>query len=85
MNTIKKEELNNWLIDNLYIAMHSFEAQDSPEFQAWADGFPKDAAQIIVNAEYGEDWEDDDREEIPEEEAKQYVGILLQRLVSNWG
>lgn len=85
MKTIKiQEELNQWLVEYITSSIHSMEAEDSEEFNQWAKSYPREAVQMIVDAECMNDWGYEERSEISEEEAARYAGVLIQRIVSSW-
>jgi hypothetical protein len=85
MDFIKvKEELREWLADYITDTIHGFEAEDSVEFNQWAENFKKEEAEFVVNMEFVNDWGYDKRNEIPEEEAKDYANALLEKILDRW-
>ena len=56
MDFIKvKEELREWLADYITDTIHGFEAEDSVEFNQWAENFKKEEAEFVVNMEFVND------------------------------
>ena len=84
METIKKENLKNGLINHITDTIHNFKAENFPEFNLWASSFNKEEADFLVNMEYSNDWGYDTRTEIPLHEVEEYKKILLDRILKNW-
>ena len=80
---IKYEKLKEWLIDYITDTIHQLES-DSPEFNAWAKSFKRAEADFVVNMEFVVDWGDDERSEIPEDEAMSYGNTLMKVILDRW-
>lgn len=84
MKTINiDEELQEWLVNYLINAIHGLESDDL-KFNQWAKSYPRKAVDLIVCAEFDNDWGYGECREVTEEEAKQYAEALLQRIVNTW-
>lgn len=79
-----KTELKKWLVNYITKAINSCESEDEEEFNAWAKAFQKENAAIVVDMEFGNSWEYDERESISEEEATKYAQMLIQRILNSW-
>ncbi len=79
-----KTELKEWLVNYITNNIHGFESEDSPEFNAWAKAFDKEEASFVVEMEFINDWEYDQRESISEDEAAKYAQPLIKRILENW-
>ena len=44
METIKIEDLKEWLVDYITMNIHSMESEESEEFNNWAKSFEKEEA-----------------------------------------
>lgn len=85
METIKiKEELRDWLANYITDTIHGCKTEDSVEFNKWANSFKKEEAEFVVDMEFVNDWEYDERSEIPKEEAVEYAQSLLERILNSW-
>ena len=79
-----KNELKEWLVNYITDSIHSFESEDSKEFNVWAKAFKKEEASFVVDMEFTNDWGYDERESISEEEAAKYAQPLIQKILNNW-
>ena len=84
MDTIKKENLKEWLVEYLINSIHSCEIADSKEFNEWAKSYPKEELEALVSMEFVGDWGYDKRNDIPVEDVKEYADAFLQRIVDSW-
>lgn len=84
MDTIKIEDLKEWLVDYITMNIHSMESEESEEFNNWAKSFEKEEAEFVVRAEFVNDWGYDNRNEISIKEASEYAQALIQRILSTW-
>lgn len=84
METIKIEDLKEWLVDYITMNIHSMESEESEEFNNWAKSFEKEEAEFVVRAEFVNDWGYDNRNEICIKEASEYAQALIQRILSTW-
>lgn len=84
MQTIKIEDLKEWLVDYITMNIHSMESEESEEFNNWAKSFEKEEAEFVVKAEFVNDWGYDNRNEISIKEASEYAQALIQRILSTW-
>lgn len=84
METIKIEDLKEWLVDYITMNIHSMESEESEEFNNWAKSFEKEEAEFVVKAEFVNDWGYDNRNEISIKEASEYAQALIQRILSTW-
>lgn len=84
MQTIKIEDLKEWLVDYITMNIHSMESEESEEFNNWAKSFEKEEAEFVVRAEFVNDWGYDNRNEISIKEASEYAQALIQRILSTW-
>ena len=84
METIKIEDLKEWLVDYITMNTHSMESEESEEFNNWAKSFEKEEAEFVVKAEFVNDWGYDNRNEISIKEASEYAQALIQRILSTW-
>nr|WP_302507195.1 hypothetical protein [uncultured Prevotella sp.] len=84
METIKIEDLKEWLVDYITMNIHSMESEESEEFNNWAKSFEKEEAEFVVRAEFVNDWGYDNRNEISIKEASEYAQALIQRILSTW-
>ena len=85
METINiKNELESWLVTYILDCIHSMEGENFDDFNKWAKSYPKEAAELIVGAEFAVDWMDDEREEITREEAEKCAETLIRRIVDTW-
>lgn len=85
METINiKNELNSWLVTYILDFIHSMEGENFDDFNKWAKSYPKEAAEMIVGAEFVADWADDERKEITREEAEKYAQKLIRRILDTW-
>ena len=84
METIKIEDLKEWLVDYITMNIHSMESGESEEFNNWAKSFEKEEAEFVVKAEFVNDWGYDNRNEISIKEASEYAQALIQRILSTW-
>lgn len=82
METIKIEDLKEWLVDYITMNIHSMESEESEEFNNWAKSFEKEEAEFVVRAEFVNDWGYDNRNEISIKEASEYAQALIQRILS---
>ena len=81
---IKTMLLREWLIDYITETIHSLKADGSPEFDKWAASFKRDEAEFVVNMEYIVECGDELREEISEDEAREYAEPFLRKILDNW-
>lgn len=85
METIRiKDELESWLVTYILDCIHSMEGENFEDFNKWAKSYPREAAEMIVGAEFVVDWAYDEREEITREEAEKYAQTLIRRIVDTW-
>lgn len=81
---IKTMLLREWLIDYITDTIHGMKAENSPEFDRWAASFKRDEAEFVVNMEYLVECGDELREEISEEEAREYATPFLKKILDRW-
>lgn len=86
MNRIKiQEELSDWLVDYITNSINGFsEESHTKGFIQQAQTFKKEDVQFVVNAEFINDWDYDEREDISEAEAKKYADALIKRITYLW-
>lgn len=85
METIKKEELKDWLINDIFKNVSSCTTcGKSKEFDKRAKNFDRETASMLVNSEYIVDWADDERETIPIDEVIAYSKSFQKRILSGW-
>lgn len=85
MGNIKiKSELEQWLVKYITDSIHGMQAEDSDEFNKWAKSFKEEEASFVVGAEFTNDWGYDERNEVTQEEAKEYAHALIQRILDSW-
>lgn len=85
MKTINiKNELNEWLVKYITNTIHNLYAEDSDEFNKWAENFKESEAKFVVDMEFCNDWGYDEREDIDENEAEKYASTLIQTILDNW-
>ncbi len=79
-----KSELKHWLVRYITDNMHGMQAEDFDEFKKWAKSFKEEDASFVVGAEFVNDWGYDERDEVTQEEAKEYANALIQRILNSW-
>ncbi len=79
-----KSELEHWLVRYITDNMHGMQAEDFDEFKKWAKSFKEEDASFVVGAEFVNDWGYDERDEVTQEEAKEYANALIQRILNSW-
>lgn len=85
MENIKiKSELEHWLVNYITSSIHGMHAEDSEEFNKWAKSFREEEASFVVRAEFFNDWGYDKRDEVTQEEAKEYAHALILRILDSW-
>ena len=88
MESIKIEQLADWLIDTITEGIHKLKIEEEwvskDDFNKWAKSFQREEAAFLVNMEFVVDWGEEERNEIPVEEANSYASKLMQRIVDVW-
>lgn len=81
-----KKDLRDWLVDHITDSIHAIKVvgKPNPEFENWAKNFKREEAAFLVDMEFVVDWGYEERESITEEEAKEYAGALMKRIVDVW-
>ncbi len=81
---LKTMLLREWLIDYITDTIHGMKAENSPEFDLWAASFKREEAEFVVNMEYLVECGDELREEISEDEAREYATPFLRKILDSW-
>ena len=76
METIKIENLKEWLVDYITKSIHESRAKS-----VLAQNFDRKTAEIIVNSEFFNDFGYIDCEEISVEDAKNYAQSFIDRIL----
>ena len=88
METIKFEQLADWLIDTITERIHKLRVKEEwiskEDFNNWAKSFQREEAAVLVNMEFVVDWGEEERKEIPIEEASSYANKLMQTILDIW-
>ena len=78
-----KNDLKSWLVQYITNTIHTLES-DNDEFNQWAKSFEQSEAEFVVDMEFINDFGYDTRDEISEEEAKDYADGLVTTIVDRW-
>jgi len=85
-NTIKKNELRNWIVNEVTTSIQRLASDDKNEqaLDAWARAFDGERAAFLVDAEFVNDWGYDERTEIPVCEAREYARDIMLQILDSW-
>lgn len=78
-----KNDLKNWLVDYIINTIHNL-ASDSTAFNSWAKSLDWGEVDFVVDMEFICDFGYDTREEIEENEAKEYADRLMKIILNKW-
>ncbi|MCQ2199844.1 MAG: hypothetical protein MJZ19_09035 [Paludibacteraceae bacterium] len=81
---VPMREYQSWLIDEVTEIVHNSYVEGNEEFNNWAKNFEREEAEFEVNMEFCVDYMEDDRTEIPMEEAKNYLYSHVKTIIKNW-